>query len=243
MTGPDFVVKETARTMAGSLRTSDLRAIRSKLMAQGLVLLPGDTCYRLGSYAAYEESVEVLSSILSVKYSDIHLTAPNFESAIKWIDDSNFAATSLLEQLTPGPITVFCAPSSFAQDNSPSIRRLAADNSGKVGFRIPDSSIERDIASTNEHYLIASAPILHTETGEQIVEFQEALTNVEAQISRYGRAGWGAVEGRVCWSGPTSVVGVESTGAIHLLSEGVVPLEQIEACARLMPSTSFDDWG
>ena len=104
--------------------------------------------------------------------------------------------------------------------------------------------MERDIACTNQNYLIVSVPILRIETGEQVNNFEEALSIVQAKVSQYGRAGWGAVEGRVCWSGQISVVGVELTGAMHLLKEGCVPLEQIRAAsARLMPSTSFDSRG
>jgi tRNA A37 threonylcarbamoyladenosine synthetase subunit TsaC/SUA5/YrdC len=178
-----------------------------------------------------------------VNYSDIHLTAANLETLGKWTEGSNRSSTSVFEKLTPGPITVFCEPSSFARDSASSVGLLADENSGKVGFRIPDSSIERDIASTNEHYLIASAPILHSETGAQVVEFHEALSNVQERISRFGQVGWGAIEGRISWTGPVSIVEVEVSGAVSLIREGIVPFDQIEASARIMSSASFEDWG
>lgn len=243
MSKPEFVIRKSDRTPAGSLRTSDVRRIRSKLMAQGFIVVPSDTCYSLAAYAAVDDTHKNINKILSRGNEPISVCAANIEEALKWIDGSNYAAISILEQFTPGPITLVCNPSEWAQGFSRFFSNTIGDKKGNIGIRISDSLIERDVAATSD-YLITTPAIRDPNNNHSIVtDFARALEIVESGIAAFGGAGWGAIEGDGFLQVHSTVVKANRDGTVHLIREGAIPLSEIEVAARIIPSTLFDDWG
>lgn len=243
MSKPDFIITLSERTPGGSLRTSNLRRVRSKLMHQGFVVLPSDTCYSLAAYAAVDDTHKNINKILSRGNEPISLCAANFEEVLKWIDGSNYAALALLENFTPGPITVVCAPSESIRQHSRFFQNTIGDTKGEIGIRISDSVVERDVSATNENYLITTTAIRDPQTKRAVTDFGSALEIVEKGIAAFGGAGWGAIEGASFAKAHSTVVRASRDGTVHLIREGAIPFHEIEAASRITPSTHFDDWG
>lgn len=243
MTKPEFVIRLSSRTAGGSLRTSDLRLIKSKLTAQGFVLLPSDTCYSLAAYAVYDDTHSNINKILSRGEEPISLCASNYEEALKWIDNSNHTAITLLEQFTPGPITVVCTTSDTVRQRVRFFRNAIAAKNGTIGMRISDSIVERQVSATNENYLITTTAVRDPASKRAITEFNKALEIVQRGIKAFGRAGWGAIEGGGFFERHSTVVEASREGRLQLIREGGIPFSKIEAASRIMPSTMYEDWG
>lgn len=242
MSEPDFVIPFSNRTRGGSLRTSDLRIVRSKLMAQGFALLPSDTCYSLAAYAAHDDTYANINKILSRDGSPISLCASDYETALKWIDNKNFVALTLLEQFTPGPITVVCSPSEALRPNSRFFEKTISATNNMIGIRIPDSVVERQVSATHDAYLITTVAVRNPTSKLVVTDFIEAVELVKRGIIAFGGAGWCAIEGGTFYDSHSTVVQANRNGA-QLIREGDIPFSKIESASKIMPSMAYEDWG
>lgn len=242
MTNPDFIVKMSDRTLGGALRTSDLRKIKSKLDGRGFVLLPSDTCYSLAAYAAFDDTYGNINKILRRGKEPISLCASNYEEALKWVDRGSYAALAILENFTPGPITVVCAPSNSVLRKSRFFKNTIGDEECRIGMRISDSIVEREVSATSENYLITTVAVRDPKNNSVITDFERALEIVGAGIKAFGGAGWGAIEGRDFIGTHSTVVVAERNGAVKLIREGAISFREIEAASRMVPSTHYDEW-
>ena len=255
MTRPTTVAMKADRSRGGSLLTSTVQAIRGLLLKRGLALIPGDCGYVLACLAADDSSATVLNSFpkdafghLNVSFTSFYALTEhsnyNTDAKRPWLELS-LLTTSILEAFTPGPITVICSASSnlpqgFATELAPTTGRKVA------AVRISDSIAERQIAGATM-YPLATRQLLssHQSAGPSpITGFEQAVDVVSTATEQFGRIGWIAVEDEVDRFSPLLPTIVDaSTGTPTLIQAGAVPMTGIEALARQLPASSFEDWG
>jgi L-threonylcarbamoyladenylate synthase len=239
MKKPDFIIDKEQRTYGGALPTSRVQQVRSKLMRRGFVLLPSDTCYSLATLAVDEDSRNNVNAILDRKEGPISLAFSSYLEVQRFVELDNTAAM-LLERFTPGPITVVCK----AKDDpsKKSLAQIIGSPDGTIGVRIPDSSIERDIAACTQ-YILMSVAVRYRNTRDAIQDFAHALEVVGEGIARFGGAGWAAVEGDAFYSRHSTVVRVGGTERVKLLREGDIPLDEILSAVNSISGLAMEDWG
>jgi L-threonylcarbamoyladenylate synthase len=242
MSAPDFIIDRTQRTRAGALPTAAIQQIRRTLTGGGCVVVPSDTCYSLGVMAASRNAHEQINAILNRKKMPISLAFPSLLTIQQFVE-VDLVSAILLERYTPGPITVVCK----AYDTIPAefLSHTIASPRGTVGVRIPDSWIERDVAACIPRPLTTVA--VREPDDAAVRHFQRAVELVEAGMRRVGRPiPWGAVEGDVDGDGfyahHSTVVEAVTGGPrrLHVWREGDIPVEELEATARLVPQAALE---
>lgn len=153
-------------------------------------------------------------------------------------------AQSILETFTPGPVTVVCA--AHLSDNSPDMTipdaffaGIVGSDDRTIGVRIPDSLVERDIASAGG-YPITSVAIRDMD-GRPVRDFDEALGIVSDGVIRLGGAGWVAIQGDHFEHDLSTVVAVER-GKARQIRAGAISFEKIVALQDTIPIAAMDDW-
>jgi L-threonylcarbamoyladenylate synthase len=238
MSGPQFVIDKMQRTQGGALPTSRIQQVRSKLLERGFVLLPSDTCYSLGTLAFNEAARNNVNAILDRKEGPISLAFGNYLQVQRFVEMDNTTAL-LLERFTPGTITIVCkAKNDISKDF---LVRTIASTDGTVGVRIPDSSIERDVAASTQ-YPLMSVAVRDLKTGEAIQDFKQALEVVGLGIERLGGAGWAAIEGDIFHGRHSTVVRVGGVDKVELLREGDTSFEEILGAINGMSGWAIEDW-
>ncbi|MDT5268611.1 MAG: L-threonylcarbamoyladenylate synthase [Acidobacteriota bacterium] len=191
MSRPEFVIGNLQRTEGRLLPTSVVRQIRARLLQSGFVLLPSDTCYSLGALAIDKNSRHNVNAILDRKLGPISLAFGNYLQ-VRQLVEVNSAIDLLLERFTPGPITIVCKAKESVPDDF--LLHTIGSTDRTIGVRIPDSSVERDIAASTEHPLMTVA-VRDFETGEAIQDFERAQEIVSIGIEqRLKGANWAAIE-------------------------------------------------
>jgi L-threonylcarbamoyladenylate synthase len=238
MSGPQFVIDKMQRTDGGALPTSLVQQVRSKLLGRGFVLLPSDTCYSLGTLAVDEAARNNVNAILGRKEGPISLAFSSYLQVQQFVEMDNTTAL-LLERFTPGPITIVCK----AKDDIPKefLTHTIASADGTVGVRIPDSSIERDVAASTP-YPLMSVAVRDLNTGEAIQDFKQALEVVSLDIERLGGAGWAAIEGDIFCGLHSTVVRVGGVDKVKLLREGDISFEEILNAIKSISGWAIEDW-
>jgi L-threonylcarbamoyladenylate synthase len=109
-----------------------------------------------------------------------------------------------------------------------------------IGVRIPDSSIERDLAASTQSPLMTVA-VRDLNTGEAIQQFEQAVEVVKSGIERLGGAEWAAIEGENFYASHSTVirVGVDKVELLRKGDEG--PTEEILDFIRGIPGWAIED--
>jgi L-threonylcarbamoyladenylate synthase len=227
---PILTIKRSDRTLSGSLMTSTLKRIRESMLAYGFVLLPSDTCYSVAALAMDNRVQTNVNTLLNRPQSPISLSFPNL-TKVEGSVYLNPVSSLLLERFTPGPITVIC-------NSKPEVpveitSQVVGSSDRTIGVRIPDSQIEREIASCTR-YPITTVAVRDPVTNEAVRNFAQAMVIIQAGMARLNDVAWvAAIEGEQFYANHSTVVRVPAdAGQPVLLREGDIPWEELEAAVN-----------
>lgn len=238
MISPSFTIKRSELTKSGSLSSLHITLIKNDLMRGAMVLLPSDTCYSLATLASSAQNFDNINLLLNRKKEPISLAFPNFSRVLEWIEHDHVTLT-LLEKFTPGPITIVCR----AKMNVPEkfTTKTIGSNNRTIGVRIPDSVIERDIASCT-NYLITTVAIRYPENNEVVQNFEHALEIVGNGIEKIENTYWDAIEGGTFYSNHSTVVRVvDGPEKLKLIREGDINFNEIKALSNTISTWAYID--
>ena len=232
MKEPNFIIDLSSRSNSGALTTYDIQRAKELLKSNGLVLLPSDTCYSLAALAISRDIYKTINNVLGRIDMPISVAFPNFKTVEEYIKLHIFSA-SLLQNFTPGPITVICEanskiPTSFSEE-------VIRSKDGTVGVRIPDSNIEREIANCTKYPITSVA--IRDKQNNIVQDFKMAMQIVSEGIEKLSKPiFWAAIEGGKFFSQQSTVVRVnERIKQVELIREGEIPFEKITSLIRNYP--------
>ncbi len=227
MSKPRFTIYNRDRTPGGNLTTAHLQKIRYFLSKNnGMILLPSDTGYSLAVRPRNAEDYKRINLILDRGELPVSLAFNNFFAVEQFIEITKVVAC-LLEKFTPGGITVVCKA-------NPKIPREFITDSihvsdGTIGVRIPDSSIEREVAGC-VNYLPVTTVAVRDEQGNIVQDFTTALEIVSKGMKAIGFTNWAAIEGDTFLQYHSTVIRVNhTTHEWNIEREGMISEEQVSA--------------
>jgi L-threonylcarbamoyladenylate synthase len=229
----------TRRTDGGSLPTSMLRDISTRLIKGGLALLPSDTCYSLGALPNSRISRSAINSILGRQDHPISLAFGDLRQVEEYVHLNNTVAI-LLERFTPGPITIVCKALDSVSDEF--LFQNIGSHDRTIGVRITDSSVERDIAASTVYPIMTVA--VRERNGDTVRDYERAVEVVSGGIRRANWQGyWAGIESTTrfhfCHS---TVVRVVADGTLELLREGDFAFDEIQHAVTQMSTWAIQDW-
>lgn len=239
MSEPSFIIKVSERTRSGTLLTSKIQTIRETLLRREFILLPSDTCYSIAALPLNKTIHDNINILLNRQKMPISLAFPNLKTVAEWVD-LNVVTATLLENFTPGPITVVCkANSKLPIDFT---RRVVRSTDRTVGVRISDSLIEREVAACT-NYLITTVAVRDQKNNEIVQDFEQAIAIVSKGMKKIGNPKWGAVEGGEFYASHSTVVhAIDGTKQLKLIREGDIPFEKIKSVLNSLPVGAYEDW-
>lgn len=241
MNKPVCIIKSLERTRNGSLFTSTIQQIRGILLARGFILLPSDTCYSIAALAIDKKVYTTINTLLNRKVEPFSLAFPNLSKVEEFVY-LNAVSASLLETFTPGSLTIICnARQEVAIELTSEV--LGFDNR-TIGVRIPDSIIERDVASCTE-YPITTVAIRDPKDNKVVTNFEQAMEIVTKGTENLENATiWGAIieDGEFSAAHSTVVRVYDGDERLKLLREGDIPFENIKSAANDTPFWAIEEW-
>lgn len=192
MSEPRFVITPDDLTEGGSLRTFHQQQVYNVLMNWGMVIVPSDTCYALAALPVTENTYSQINSILNRGEEPMSLSFSNMFDVSRYVYIDNTIA-NLLENFTPGPLTLVCPARGDVNNHAIAVQKNTKSKDGTIGVRIPDSSLEREVATLTP-YPITSAAI-RNESGAIVHDFEHAVDIVSKGMARMHITNWAAIRG------------------------------------------------
>ncbi len=237
MGDPERVFPIGGRTAGGALTSRDLALAANKLLRRGFVLLPSDTGY---SVAVIPHDADTRRFINTLLRRPVDWPVSLAFSGMRSVRDYarlELGALHLLEAFTPGPITVICPVSA-----EPGRQRFAAQALGApdltIGVRIPDSSVERDVAACTPYPITTAA--VRDAAGAIVQSFSQAVEILDTASDGLEHAGWYAIEGTDRFRSKHSTVVRVSGPAVELLRQGDIPFTDIKRISQDLPAGAFE---
>ena len=228
MSDPAYVIGSADRAGDGSLRPDDRERVGALLLDGGFVLLPSDTAYSVAVLPFSQVTREQLNIVLSRPDQPISLAFTTVAAAVRWAAP-NPVATAILERFCPGPVTVVCRASYDVPAQV--CDHVLATKNRTLGFRVPNSAVERSVAATTSYPITTTAVIDPAGPRPRpIVSFDEALAFVQARVGGTTFPRWCAIEGSIDHDELSTVVRVTPDGRLELVRAGAIALGEIEAC-------------
>lgn len=237
MTGLERTIHSDQRTRGGAVSSRNAEFIRTKLLAGGFVLLPSDTCYSVAMIPWSDTSRSQLNDMLgrpanqpiSIAYSSIGHAHKHVRMSI--------AISTVLEALTPGPLTVVCPVNESATYRSFAYKAIGSLDA-TIGVRISDSAIEREISGM--HHLGITSTAIRDHEGREIRDFDAAVSSIRS-YSKLAANGWYAIESRAgeFAARHSTVVRVTESGALEVIRHGDVHKSEIEKILDGLPTSAF----
>jgi|GEM_PF-2325367 len=224
MSEPKFIIYKQQRTNGRNLPTSIIQKVRNVLLQGGLMLLPSDTCYSLATIAMDEDGRNKVNLVLGRGDDPVSIAFSTYRHVRQFME-MNAAVAALIEEFTPGPITIVCKARKEISDEL--LERKIGSFDRTIGVRIPDSRIERDIAGCTEHLLMTVA-VRDPDTGMAIQKFEKACEIVKFGIADPEKFIWGAIEGNQFYGEHSTVVRMQGVNSVELLRQGDIPFKDIQ---------------
>ncbi|KXB08719.1 hypothetical protein AKJ56_00450 [candidate division MSBL1 archaeon SCGC-AAA382N08] len=183
-----------------------------KALEEGeLIIYPTETVYGLGADAASDDAVSKVFEAKSRSLKDPISIAVDSLSMAYQVGKLQPEEEILIRKLLPGPITVLVEPRPF-------LANALSSGTGKVGVRIPDEVVTRDligsfggpITSTSANISGRSAPVRTDEALEQLEDYVSVAIDVGE--SEVGLA--------------STVVEIDG-GGVNIIREGPVSRDEI----------------
>ncbi|HEY9863110.1 MAG TPA: Sua5/YciO/YrdC/YwlC family protein [Candidatus Obscuribacterales bacterium] len=245
MIEPNLKITRKDLTDSGAIFTSAMQHIKNCLSLGGFVLLPSDTGYSVAALAKDKEVRRTINTLLERKLTDpISLCFANLAMVEEFIC-LNSVSASLLETFTPGPITVVCN----VKENLPKelTSEVAGSDDRTIGVRIPDSFIERNVASWFTKYTMTTVAVRDPLDNNKIVkDFEQAIKIVKKGMENENLRNimWGAaVEGKEFYANQSTVVHVTGDAEkLKLVREGDISFEKIQSALGITPFWAIEEW-
>ena len=229
-------------TPGGALPGRHLEAIKNLLRRErGFAVVPSDTCYSLAAIPTGLTMSRRINRILNRRQEPISLAFDGLWRVREWVK-LNVFAVRLLENLTPGPLTVVCP---LSDDVEPRIAEdvLAAPDR-TLGVRIPDSRIESQLVDAC-CLPVTTVAIRNPGTKQPVTDFKQAVRIVLTGLASIENPPQIAiVEGRPTFErGHSTVVRVPGLGSRYdLLRSGIIPEHQIQKALDLPSQWEIADF-
>ncbi|HWW62431.1 MAG TPA: Sua5/YciO/YrdC/YwlC family protein [Thermoanaerobaculia bacterium] len=231
------VVRKEELTPGGVLRTNHLRAIVNILVDRGgFALIPSDTCYSLAARPIGGTLSKRINLILDRETDPISLAFDTSTRVGRWVEvDSD--AKRLLDNLTPGPLTVVLPITELYEPHVAAIVDdviVAPDRT--IGVRIPDSRIETQLVTACNFPLTTVAVRTRDREKRAVTDFALARQVVERGLAEAGEnAPLAIVEGQQPFSRAHSTVvrvpGYEGL-KYHVIRLGALSTDDLDAALR-----------
>lgn len=232
MNEPGSIITISERTFSGSLPSYHIQRIARHLLNHGLVLLPSDSCYSLAALAVSRDMYRNINLLLNRNDLPISIAFPNYKKAEEYAN-LHVMAACLLQQFTPGLITVVCRASSRMPKQF--TEEVVRSNDGTVGVRIPDSIVEREVANCTQFPITTVA--VRDEEDNIVQNFEQAVDIVKRGMARLrAPIPWMAIEGAAFATEHSTVVRVnENAGRVDLLRPGAISFSAIQDALKNIP--------
>ncbi len=197
------------------IASSEARRRAGKILRAGkLVVLPTDTVYGVAAHPRCPEAIVALYAAKNrPQQKAIPILLSDARRAEAVAQPLLPAARKLAAALWPGPLTLVVPK---RDDLSPLVSTLTT-----VGLRVPDHDAARAV--------IAEAGGALAVTSANLSGKENAVT-VEAAIAQLGDAVALYLDGGTCAGGvPSTVVRVDSSGAVEILREGPISEDTLRA--------------
>jgi len=229
---PALIVHRDQRDPEGNLIPEHLTEIRRVLHDQGFVLLPSDTAYSVAAWPRTSRTRLQINEMLQRANEPLSLAFPSVDVVQQWTTP-NALADRLLEQFTPGPITVVRSASRHTPADF--TRELLGGQNHTIGVRIPNSAEERQVAGVGASP-ITTVPVQYVRVDPRcpVTSFPDALAIFAERVAAIeGTPPWCAIEGTIQYQLTSTVVEIlGESGSYKIKRQGAIPDAEIEACAN-----------
>jgi L-threonylcarbamoyladenylate synthase len=242
MIEPRFLLDESDFTAGGNLKTVDEQRIYNVLMNFGLILLPSDTGYALAGIPAANDLYDKINAILNRDQEPLSLSFPNLFSVAEHASIDNTAA-NLLEQFTPGPLTLVCPRYEGGSRRKIAVQENTRSDDKTIGIRIPDSIIERQVAAITPYPITTAA--VRDENKKIVQDFDLALKIVQEGVTKQKYPNWAVIKGKGNFLSEQSTVVIldRVTRDIFVKREGAIKAKDLHSVKNIYSQFSLNGMG
>jgi tRNA A37 threonylcarbamoyladenosine synthetase subunit TsaC/SUA5/YrdC len=167
---------------SGMLRRGDIFRAMQALRAGGLCIVPSDTCYALAGLPTIRDVCGDVNVILSKGSQKIPLTFGTQVMAERYVA-FNRRALQLIDEFTPGPITVVAPMSPRLSADRRLALSQALNTQNEIGVRFTESTVEMQLSCEIDLPLTTSA-ILYSNDAP-VKNFDDAVGIVQDGMDRH----------------------------------------------------------
>ena len=178
------ISKDDLTRGGGEIPNSFREMISQHSNAQGLIILPSDTCYSLAAVCKFIGMADDMNLILNREKVPFSVATSDIDMVIKFREEQKNGGDifyNLLERFTPGPITII----TYLKTEYYTLAKIIEAPDYTAGFRIPSSIVERNV-SKFVNYPITTVPI-KDKKNIPIKDYNEALESVQANLLKRGK--------------------------------------------------------
>ena len=187
------------------------KAAAEAVTAGGLIVYPTDTVYGIGASISNQQAVKALFAAKRRPYDMALSVAVADKEMISKIAVLNETAEKLIDAFLPGPLTIIIRKRSDVSD-------LVTANSDKIGFRIPDHPVAREICRLAGPVVATSA---NTHSKPDAVNIDMAVEAFGDKISVY------VDDGPSPGGKPSTIVWIKDD-QYEIIRQGEITAEMIE---------------
>lgn len=192
----------------GSVSEDDIEAAADRIRAGGLVVYPTETVYGLAADATDPAAIE---RVFETKGRDrdkpLSMAVPDLPAAGPYVRLTN-RERAFCDRFLPGPVTVVVERTEYVPDE-------LVGGRDRVGLRVPDHEVARDLARTADRPITATSANLSGEGSARGVDEVAASIRDRAYVLDGGRT----------LGGGSTVVDV-TAGTIHRRGKRVDAIER-----------------
>ncbi len=181
------------------------------LMSGGLIVYPTETVYGIGACAFDQVAVKNVYKVKDRPFDMPLSVAVCDKAAVGLIAEMTPNLEKLIDAFMPGPLTII-------SKKNPSVPDIATSMSQKVGIRIPDHPIAREIARLAGPIITTSA---NKHSNPDAVNVSDAERDLGDAIELYIDCGSSA-------SGKPSTIVWLDGDAVEIIRQGEITKEQIK---------------
>lgn len=191
------------------------RAAADAVTTGELIVYPTDTVYGIGASITNQQAVKALFAAKHRPYDMALSVAVADKEMISRIAVLNDTAEKLIDKFLPGPLTIIIK-------KRPDVPNIVTANSDKIGFRIPDHPVAREICRMSGPIVATSA---NTHSKPDAVNIDMAVEAFGDQISVY------VDDGPSPGGKPSTIVWIKDD-EYEIVRQGEITAEMIEEALK-----------